>query len=49
MRVGATLWDSSAECQGNFAECVKIILPKSLPDARTAHRLERPVSSLGQS
>lgn len=27
MRVGATLWGCSAECQGNFAECVKSILP----------------------
>ena len=43
MRVGATRWDGSAECQGNFAGCVKTILPPSLPDASTTHRRERPV------
>jgi transposase len=43
MRVGAPLWDGSAECQGNFAGCVKTILPECLSAASTAHRLERPV------
>jgi hypothetical protein len=43
MRVGAPLWDGSAECQGNFAGCVKTILPACLSAVSTVHRLERPV------
>jgi len=42
MRVGATLWDGSAECQDNFAGCVKTILPAPLRTARTTHLPERP-------
>ena len=40
MRVGATRWASPAECQGNFAGCVKTILPHCPLDAGTGHRHE---------
>lgn len=42
MRMGATLWDGSAECQDNFAGCVKTILPAPLRAARTTPPPERP-------
>lgn len=42
MRVGTTLWDGSAECQDNFAGCVKTILPAPLRVARTTPPPERP-------
>lgn len=42
MRVGATLWDGSAECQGNVAGYVKTILPAPLRAARPTPPPERP-------
>jgi transposase len=42
MRGGATLWDGAAECQDNFAGCVKTILPAPLRAARTTPPPERP-------